>query len=92
MESANNSDNSSSSETNKRIKKTDDMKQYMREYRKKHADKWKEQKVCPDCGVSYMASNITNHLRSQNHKYHVLKKEYEKITEKNLKTENNLKV
>jgi hypothetical protein len=63
------------------IKKTEDMKQYMREYRKKNIEKWAGERTCPECGYTYTASNIGHHYRSKKHKYGMMEKELEKLKE-----------
>lgn len=57
------------------IKQVIDNKQYMREYRKAHAEKWSTKKTCDICGGSYTLPNLTNHLNTNKHKYAVLEKE-----------------
>lgn len=73
-------DNTETGETNeKKIKKTDDIKQYMREYRKNNTDKWSGSRICEECGNSYTLSNLSNHLKSNKHKYAVMAKENAKL-------------
>jgi uncharacterized Zn-finger protein len=75
----NNNDNTETTGIKK--KKTEDMKQYMIEYRKKNLDKWLGEKTCPECGAKYMASNVSKHLKSKKHKIFMLEKENAKLKE-----------
>lgn len=70
-----------------KIKKTADMKEYMKEYKKTHKDKWTGKKVCEDCGREYMLNSVTHHRNSAKHKYVVLEKKCNNLEQ----TQNNLK-
>jgi hypothetical protein len=48
------------------IRKTDNLKEYMKQYRALHPEKWKPVNFCHDCNLSYNSS-ITQHNRSNKH-------------------------
>ena len=68
-------------EVDKPIKKTEDMKEYMRNYRLNHMEKWTGERTCPECGYTYTASNVGHHNRSKKHKYGIMEKELAKLKE-----------
>lgn len=59
-----------------KIKKTEDMKKYMREYMRDYNRVNKEKvyknlysyKTCEVCGGKFMSNSKTHHLKSKNHK------------------------
>jgi len=57
-----------------KIKKTENMKEYMKEYRKKNMEKWNGYKTCPDCDCIYKICGKTMHMKSKKHEHLILKK------------------
>lgn len=58
-------------------KKTENKKEYMKEYMQKHPLLWNRQETCEICNKKFMISNKSNHMRSTMHKYAVIAKENE---------------
>jgi len=70
-----------STTTQKKKNKTTDKKEYMKEYRKEHPEKWDEYKICEECGLKYRLSGSYAHKKSKKHKYAIIEKENKKLTE-----------
>lgn len=71
----------------KKIKKTENMKEYMKlymreymaKYIKNNPEKYYSYKICNLCGNEYMINNKTNHLKTKNHKIGLLQKQLDTI-------------
>lgn len=50
------------------ILKTENIKQYRKEYYQNNKDKWLKEKKCNLCGVTYNASTKWKHYKTKKHK------------------------
>jgi len=65
---------------NKKVKKTEHMPEYAREYRLKNLANFVEKINCEICGGRYTPENMSHHNRSVKHRKELAKREeYEKI-------------
>lgn len=53
-------------------KKTANMSEYMKQYRKKNVDCWNKDIICPDCGSKFKSSCKSNHIKSMKHQNAVM--------------------
>ena len=59
--------------------KTENMKEYKREYYQKNKDRLKINKICEGCGSIYNSSTKWHHLRSKKHKMCEMEKKIEEL-------------
>lgn len=64
-----------------RIKRTEEISKYQKQYREKHPEKFYSLRKCEDCGIEYKINCKTHHLRSKNHELNVLKNQLKKLKE-----------
>jgi hypothetical protein len=56
-------------------------KEYNKRYIEKHKDEIYMKITCPECGISYIKANKTNHEKTNKHKMGILERKLKKIKE-----------
>ncbi len=67
--------------TNKKVKKTSDIKKYQKDYRENNKAKWMETVKCDICKTKHTIANTANHKRTWNHKTKELENEVARLKE-----------
>ncbi len=65
--------------SNKRVKKTSDIKKYQKDYREVNKERWMEQIKCDICNMKHTIANTANHKRTWNHRFKELESENAKL-------------
>lgn len=70
-------------------KKTENMLEYMKEYREKNAGYWKQKVRCEICNKTMTLSSRSHHKKSTKHLFNEMKIKMAAISRNNVQKENN---